>query len=109
MNPGFCKSLPAQMKIDSIRVYQNKKDDLQTVGCNPKAFPTKTYILAHQNKYKTLIDKLPIKPIVTGGGSCKKNEECGEGRCRLNMCYCNSGWQGPNCLVNKISLRKFIQ
>jgi beta-glucan synthesis-associated protein KRE6 len=41
MNPGFCKSLPAKFLIDSVRVYQNKEDPRQNVGCNPKDRPTR--------------------------------------------------------------------
>jgi beta-glucan synthesis-associated protein KRE6 len=41
MNPGFCKSLPAKFLIDSVRVYQNKDDPYQNVGCNPKDRPTR--------------------------------------------------------------------
>ena len=41
MNPGFCKSLPAKFLIDSVRVYQNKDDPRQNVGCNPKDRPTR--------------------------------------------------------------------
>ena len=41
MNAGFCKSLPAKFLIDSVRVYQNKEDPLQNIGCNPKDRPTR--------------------------------------------------------------------
>jgi hypothetical protein len=51
VNPGFCKTLPAEFKIAHVRVYQNKKDGNQTVGCNPRSHPTKRYIAAHPKKY----------------------------------------------------------
>ena len=44
MNAGFCKSLPAKFFIDSVRVYQNKEDPRQNLGCNPKDRPTR-YVL----------------------------------------------------------------
>jgi hypothetical protein len=51
MNAGFCKSLPAQFLIDSVRVYQKKSDPRQTVGCNPKERPTRKWIAGHAYRY----------------------------------------------------------
>jgi hypothetical protein len=48
MNGGFCQTLPANMYVDHVRVYQNKEDPLQYVGCNPKKYPTKKWIIAHE-------------------------------------------------------------
>lgn len=47
-NNGFCQSLPAELFVDHIRVYQNKGDPTHTVSCNPKKYPTKKWILAHE-------------------------------------------------------------
>lgn len=99
-NPGFCKTLPADFKIDYVRVYQNKKDSRQTLGCNPKEYPTKRFIDAHAYRYKGLDQALPLRPIKTGGGKCKNHENCGEGQCHYQKCKCNANWQGPHCLVS---------
>jgi len=101
-NPGFCKSLPAHFKIDFVRVYQNKQDSRQTIGCNPQDYPTRKYIIAHEYKYKKLTDYHALKSIREGGGSCEKDLQCGEGKtgsCHFYMCRCQSGWTGPYCLV----------
>lgn len=61
-----CKNLPAEMKIDYIRLYQvlfsaprkriiiylccfdkDREDPLHTIGCSPPGFPTKEFIEAH--------------------------------------------------------------
>ncbi len=99
-NPGFCKTLPAEFKIDYVRVYQNKDDPLQTIGCNPKEYPTKRFIQAHEYRYKDLNSPQALKPVVTGGGSCKEDDSCGEGSCHYQKCRCSMGWQGPHCLVS---------
>lgn len=110
MNPGWCKTLPAEYLIDYVRIYQNKNDPRQTVGCNPKDYPTKRFIKAHESRYKALEDTEAIKKIVTGGGSCSDDSQCGEGACRYSLlkyftnhgfkgCDCVEGWQGPQCLV----------
>jgi beta-glucan synthesis-associated protein KRE6 len=97
---GFCHTLPTSFLIDHIRIYQNKKNPNQTVGCNPKNFPTKKFIQGYAFKYKRLKDKHPLKPIMRGRGSCKSNEDCGEGICnRYQKCECHEDWKGPHCKV----------
>jgi hypothetical protein len=54
-NPGFCQSLPAKFYIDSVRVYQDKSDANQTIGCNPANYPTKDFIEAHAYRYAELL------------------------------------------------------
>lgn len=98
-NPGFCKTLPAKMYVDSVRVYQNKKNPNQTVGCNPKEYPTKKWILAHEYRYKNKDETHALKPIVAGGGYCLEDKECGEGYCSFRRCICDKKWTGPKCLV----------
>lgn len=97
-NPGFCQSLPAKFLIDYVRVYQNKKDPRQTLGCNPKDYPTRKWILAHEYRYKTLLDTHALKDIVKGGDKCSKDSECGFGTCSFYRCKCSGYWVGPNCL-----------
>lgn len=98
-NAGFCQSLPAEFSIDYVRVYQNKQDPRQTVGCNPREFPTKKFILAHEYRYKALTDVHALKAVVSGGGSCKATSECGTGSCSFRRCVCQEDWTGPYCLV----------
>lgn len=106
-NPGFCQSLPAEFKIDYVRVYQKNSTDNSTnfdsIGCNPKAFPTKRFIQAHATRYKEDPYK---KDILTktkiGGGKCQTSENCGgitRGKCVRTRCQCIDFWAGPNCLV----------
>ena len=100
---GFCEMLPAHYLIDHVRVYQNKYDKSMTVGCNPREFPTKRFIQAHEYRYMKLTDKVSLQPLVTGGEDCKSDGYCGEGVCREFKCQCRPGWMGPRCLVIKRS------
>lgn len=43
---------PIEYKINWIRVYQDKNDDRQKVGCSTPERPTRTFIEAHESKYK---------------------------------------------------------
>ena len=105
--PGFCRTLPARFKIDSVRLYQNRNNSQHSLGCNPQAFPTRKYILANQDLYKRrFLDKHPLKHVKRGGGSCgstSTSKSCGEeGKCnRRGKCECNHGWTGPHCLVSE--------
>jgi hypothetical protein len=100
MNPGFCKSLPANFYIDHVRVYQNKKNENHTLGCNPKKYPTKRFIDAHAFRYKGGDEKLPLMPVLKGGRKCQHDANCGSGTCHRGRCQCHSDWTGPNCLVS---------
>ncbi len=51
MNEGFCESLPAEFQVESVRIYQNRNDSRQYVGCNPPEYPTTKFIKAHEFKY----------------------------------------------------------
>ena len=96
-------------KIDWVRVYQNKDDPKQKVGCSTPERPTSKYIQAHQYLYKREGDVSPLKEIQRGKGSCKSDldgisaQSCGgptRGLCSEgHVCVCRSGWTGPNCLV----------
>ena len=105
MFPGFCQQLPAEFHVDNIRVYQNREDPLQTIGCNPQDYPTKKFILAHEYRYKRLTDVHAMKPVVVGTARCSKDADCGEGYCNSNKrCHCRKGWVGSRCLVRGHSL-----
>jgi hypothetical protein len=39
-----CKNLPTEMKIDFIRLYQDKEDPRHTLCCSPEGFPTQKFI-----------------------------------------------------------------
>ncbi len=114
MNPGWCKTLPAEFKIDYVRVYQNSADSKQTIGCNPREYPTKRYIKAHEYRYKGLTEKHALVDVVTGGGECVTDDDCGSaqksGVCEFSItkfygnkgwkgCVCHEDFQGPKCLV----------
>lgn len=104
-NPGFCKSLPASFLVDYIRIYQNKNDSRQTIGCNPRDYPTKKFIEGHAYRYRN--DEFdgegrPLKAIQHGQGRCHRDEDCGgssRGLCRRQKCFCDGSWTGPHCLV----------
>jgi len=109
-NAGFCKSLPAKFLIDHVRVYQDKTNSKQTVGCNPKEYPTRRFILAHEYRYKSEDDVHAIKPIVRGGGKCVEDNDCGGnrgfGKCVFYRCKCDNERIGPHCLVStKVNIK----
>lgn len=43
---------PAEYKINWVRVYQDKNDPKQKVGCSTEERPTRRFIEAHEKKYK---------------------------------------------------------
>ena len=58
---GFCdmmtnKTNVPSYKVNYIRVYQNPSDPHQKVGCSTPERPTKKYIKANQDLYKTVND-----------------------------------------------------
>jgi hypothetical protein len=105
-NAGFCELLPAKFLIDHVRVYQDKTNELHTIGCNPPNYPTRRYIEAYKYNYKSIVDPEPLQKIVTGGASCRTNAHCGKGTCSaFHKCVCSHGWQGPTCRVSKFVSR----
>ena len=54
-----CANLPAHLKVDYIRLYQDTNNPLHSTGCSPASHPTKEYISAHANIYA---DWTPLKP-----------------------------------------------
>lgn len=55
-----CCILPAHYLIDYVRVYQQKDNTKQTIGCNPPSHPTSDYILANQDVYAPLLSPVPF-------------------------------------------------
>jgi beta-glucan synthesis-associated protein KRE6 len=45
------KLLPATMRIDYIRIYQDESDDSQVISCDPDGYPTTAYIRNHPEPY----------------------------------------------------------
>ncbi|RYY87742.1 hypothetical protein EON63_03555 [archaeon] len=45
-----CKNLPAEMKVDYIRLYQDVTDSSHSLGCSTKSFPSSQFIAAHAGK-----------------------------------------------------------
>ena len=104
---------PVEYKINWVRVYQDKNDPKQKVGCSTPERPTRKFIEAHKKKYMQKGDTHPLKPIRNGGGECSpaapKNEtlpqNCGgltRGKCdsstNPSTCTCTANWTGPHCL-----------
>ena len=54
-----CKNLPAVMKIDYIRLYQDLSDPLHSVGCSPVKYPTSDYIASYAESFA---DWSPLQP-----------------------------------------------
>lgn len=44
-------SKPAEYQVNWVRVYQDKNDPKQKVGCSTKERPTRKFIEAHKKKY----------------------------------------------------------
>lgn len=108
--PDFCKTLPAEMKIDHVRVFQNKEDPIMTVSCDPKDYPTKRYIAANDYLYSLATEPHSLKPVKTGGGECTTDYECGPdgaGKCGWawgslgKRCRCEEAHTGPHCMSMK--------
>jgi beta-glucanase (GH16 family) len=112
---GFCdmllKNKAPEYKVNWIRVYQDPNRPEQKVGCSTPERPTRRWIDAHADMYKTEEDSQPLKGIATGLGSCnpmdgsERPEACGgsqRGRCTQGrVCECVSGWTGPHCLSRR--------
>uniref|UniRef100_A0AAV1V436 Beta-glucan synthesis-associated protein n=1 Tax=Peronospora matthiolae TaxID=2874970 RepID=A0AAV1V436_9STRA len=109
---AICDSFPMFMKIDYIRLYQDRGDDLDKdnymqVGCDPSTHPTKTWIDEHIEEYVdednpwrevsgkafcTIDDDCTIGSSV--GTASLKTGKCVEGRCQ---CSHSTSWGGPRC------------
>mmetsp|Transcript_22474 Transcript_22474/g.21600 ORF Transcript_22474/g.21600 Transcript_22474/m.21600 type:complete len:640 (-) Transcript_22474:185-2104(-) len=110
-SPGFCEMMvndPVEYKVNWVRVYQNKKDPKQLVGCSTPERPTSQFIKGHPELFKEEKDVQPLKAIKRGGGTCKlgatgvSSEACGGGEkgiCTTDGCLCNKGFTGPTCVA----------
>ncbi len=97
--------LPATFLVDHVRVYQDKNNSRQTLGCNPRDYPTKKYILGHEYRYMTANKARALEPVKVGGGKCRLDEDCRgpagssrsrAGSCsRYNGCSCSKDWTVP--------------
>eukprot|EP00934_Nitzschia_sp_Nitz4_P001055 Nitzschia sp. Nitz4//scaffold152_size53828//42992//44854//NITZ4_006750-RA/size53828-augustus-gene-0.93-mRNA-1//1//CDS//3329537226//1055//frame0 len=110
---GFCENMPTSLDIDSVRVYQPRMENKYTLSCSPPSRPTKEYILAHESFYKREEDEHALKDIQRGGGACDTDVDCGtsaRGICSAaQMCLCESGWTGPNCLAADAGISDFAE
>ncbi|ETL91040.1 hypothetical protein L917_10364 [Phytophthora nicotianae] len=109
---AICDSFPMYMKIDYIRVYQDRGDDLEddnymSLGCDPATHPTKKWIDGHIDEY--VDDDNPWKEV-SGKAFCKIDDDCTiggnvgttalkTGKCVKNRCQCtySTSWGGPRC------------
>ena len=46
-----CAGLPVEMRVDYVRVYQDPKDALHTLGCSPPSHPTAAFIHENMERY----------------------------------------------------------
>lgn len=109
---GFCNMVKKkpEYKINWVRVFQDKDNPTQKVGCSTPERPTRKFIKAHQDVYKQSQDEVPLKNIQRGRGDCNPRATgaipatCGgseRGRCISgNECECKPGWTGPHCLAH---------
>lgn len=49
--PGLAPLLPATMRFDYVRIYQDPNADSSSMSCDPDDHPTLGYIKAHENAY----------------------------------------------------------
>lgn len=110
--PSFCLMMQSKPKynINWIRVYQDKHDPKQKVGCSTPERPTKKYIHANVEMFKAKDDEQPLRPIQRGRGLCTPSDTsttpsgCGgtkRGICTISgLCQCKEGWTGPHCLAH---------
>mmetsp|Transcript_16331 Transcript_16331/g.35295 ORF Transcript_16331/g.35295 Transcript_16331/m.35295 type:complete len:695 (+) Transcript_16331:213-2297(+) len=112
----FCGDIlykPAEYKVNYVRVYQDKNDPKQKVGCSTKERPTRKFIEAHEKKYMQDGDVHPLKPIQHGGGTCSLTAPtkeplpkfCGgkargvcQSKTKPSTCECLENWTGPHCM-----------
>jgi hypothetical protein len=49
---GNCANLPAEMKIDYMRLYQDPQAEEHTLSCSPPRFPTSDFIADFPDRYQ---------------------------------------------------------
>jgi hypothetical protein len=50
-----CRNLPAEMRVDYVRLYQDPDDPTHTLGCSPPSHPTAGFIATHAERYQDWI------------------------------------------------------
>jgi len=53
-----------------VRVYQAHDDSTHTLGCDTDQYPTKDFIKANLERYKSPDDDHVMLDVQQGGGSC---------------------------------------
>lgn len=98
---GFCEMLPGHYEVDYVRVYQRPDEPSHKIGCSTDTRPTKRFIEGHRERYfdEYNDEKEPLKRVPHGGAGCRKDSECGDGRCQKDRCECSSEATGPNCMA----------
>lgn len=109
---AICDAFPMYLKIDYIRLYQEKSKDLpsdnyMTVGCDPATHPTKQWIEGHLDEY---VDNDNPWQEVSGKAFCTTDDDCTiggnvgatvlkTGKCIKKRCHCThaTSWGGPRC------------
>ncbi|CAM9379914.1 unnamed protein product [Choristocarpus tenellus] len=81
-----------------IRVYQAVNSS-HNIGCSTKDYPTHNFIKANAEIYKDPENKVVMKDVVDGGGSCSSDEDCNGNLCKRRKCVCDEEWTGPLCKV----------
>ncbi|CAM9973170.1 unnamed protein product, partial [Scytosiphon promiscuus] len=71
VDPGFADTFPAEYVVDYVRVYQAHNDSSHTLGCDTEAYPTRDFIKANHERYKSPDDDHVMLPVRHGGGSCR--------------------------------------
>eukprot|EP00903_Cladosiphon_okamuranus_P018365 g16894.t1 len=98
VDPGFYSVFPAEFLIDSVRVYQAHNDSSHTLGCDTEQYPTRDFIKANYDRYKSPDDHHVMLPVQTGGGECSTSEDCNGNECfEGKKCKCDEMWTGPEC------------
>lgn len=54
-----------------MRVYQAHNDSSHTVGCDTEEYPTRDFIKANHERYKSPDDDHVMLPVQKGGGACR--------------------------------------
>eukprot|EP00598_Pedospumella_elongata_P002282 CAMPEP_0184971486 /NCGR_PEP_ID=MMETSP1098-20130426/3712_1 /TAXON_ID=89044 /ORGANISM="Spumella elongata, Strain CCAP 955/1" /LENGTH=503 /DNA_ID=CAMNT_0027493617 /DNA_START=31 /DNA_END=1542 /DNA_ORIENTATION=- len=56
-----CRNLPAAMRVDYIRLYQDAADPAHSLSCSPASHPTKQFIEGHIDRYRDWTGKEPFQ------------------------------------------------
>lgn len=58
-------------RLRQVRVYQAHNDSSHSLGCDTKDYPTRDFIKANHERYKSPDDEHVMLPVQHGGGSCR--------------------------------------